>query len=612
MKFHKIFLITLFTGIFLSQMTIFAEEALLTGLKKTHPLLLIQDHSWNKIKVDRKTNPMLDKILNRTEQESKYILTQKILVYEMKGKRLLTVSRNAIKRIIYLIVSYKTTEDPTTAIKYKQRAEDELLSIAQFPNWNPSHFLDVAEMTTAAAIGYDWLYEDLSEPIRKILKNAILEKAIKLGNDPFLPNTSWYQKEMNWNQVCFSGLALGALAIANEEPIESEKMLNQVYKNIKFGLIPYAPEGIYPEGPSYWSYGTTYQILLNESLKSALGTDWNLWNSKGFKLTAEYLLQITGPTLKYFNYSDGDEDPDIEPALYKMATELNNPDLLFFQNQLLDDALKNPKSWLSRFFPLLVIWSSDFQLKSEPKLDKNWIGNGQQPLAIFRSSWQSNALYLAIKGGSASLSHAHMDTGSFVLDRDGVRWAVDLGSQDYFSLESKNVDLWSRVQNSQRWDVFRINPLSHNTLSIGETHHHVQGAGKIIKFKLNAANPYVVLDLSTVFSEKTSEVKRRFSINNKKEVLISDLITGLKKNENIHWNWTTRASATLKKRNVTLSDSGQQLRLKLIEPKDAKWKVSKADPPPNDFDSKNPGVSLITIDYKSKGYSKTSIKVLIY
>lgn len=612
MKFYPILLIAIFIGLVLNQNEVFAENTLLEGLKKKHPLLLIEDNTWDKLNENKKNNPMLNKILSRVEEESKIILDKKPLFYEKKGKRLLSVSRDAVKRIISLIVTYKTSDNPKTAIKYKERAETELLTVAAFPDWNPTHFLDVAEMTTAVAIGYDWLYDDLSDSTRETLKTTILEKAIKQGNDPSLPNMFWYQKEMNWNQVCFAGLAMGALVIANEEPAEAEKMLAQVHENIQFGLKPYAPDGISPEGPSYWAYGTTYQILLNESLKTALGTDWDLWNSSGFKSTGEYLLQVTGPTLKYFNYSDGDEDPDVEPAIYKIAAELKNTDLLYFQNQLLGKVLKDSDSWLSRFFPLVTIWASDFQIKSEPKIANNWSGQGPQPLAIFRSSWKSNALYLAVKGGSASLSHAHMDAGSFVLDREGVRWALDLGAQEYFSLESKNVDLWSRTQSSQRWDVFRISPLSHNTLSIGRHTHQVSGSAKIIKFKPKEASPSVDLDLSTIYSDYASNVTRRFSILNQKNILISDSLTNLKKGENIHWNLTTRANVTVKKRIVTLSESGKKLRLKLIEPTDAIWKVNRADPPPHEYDAQNPGVSLVTIDYLSKGATKTSIKVLAY
>ena len=55
-----------------------------------------------------------------------------------------------------LSYGYRMTKDPAIL----KRAELELLAISKFSDWNPSHFLDVAEMTMAAAIGYDWLYSD--------------------------------------------------------------------------------------------------------------------------------------------------------------------------------------------------------------------------------------------------------------------------------------------------------------------------------------------------------------------------------------------------------------------------------------------------------------------
>jgi hypothetical protein len=37
---------------------------------------------------------------------------------------------------------------------YAKRAERELLAIARFSDWHPDEFLDVAELTTAVAVGY--------------------------------------------------------------------------------------------------------------------------------------------------------------------------------------------------------------------------------------------------------------------------------------------------------------------------------------------------------------------------------------------------------------------------------------------------------------------------
>ena len=100
--------------------------------------------------------------------------------------------------------------------RYSDRAEAEMLKAASFSDWNPSHFLDVAEMTAALAIGYDWLYPKLSETSRRTIRTAILEKGLKpsFGKE----HDAILNAPTNWNQVCHCGMAYGALAVAETEP----------------------------------------------------------------------------------------------------------------------------------------------------------------------------------------------------------------------------------------------------------------------------------------------------------------------------------------------------------------------------------------------------------
>jgi hypothetical protein len=45
---------------------------------------------------------------------------------------------------------------------------------------------------------------------------------------------------------------------------------------------------------------------------------------------------------------------------------------------------------------------------------------------VLRSGWDDpRATFVGIKAGRADDSHAHMDIGSFMLESDGARWAVD-------------------------------------------------------------------------------------------------------------------------------------------------------------------------------------------
>ena len=85
-------------------------------------------------------------------------------------------------------------------------------------------------------------------------------------------------------------------------------------------------------------------------------------------------------------------------------------------------------------------------------------------VALIRTGWdKGEGFYVGIKGGTASANHAHMDAGSFVFEAQGVRWAQDLGMQEYYSLEKEGVRLRNGDQDGQRWDVFRYNNFVHNT-----------------------------------------------------------------------------------------------------------------------------------------------------
>ena len=53
--------------------------------------------------------------------------------------------------------------------------------MCEFPDWNPSHFLDTAEMSNAVGVGYDWLYDYLDEPTRKKVREALITLGLKPG-----------------------------------------------------------------------------------------------------------------------------------------------------------------------------------------------------------------------------------------------------------------------------------------------------------------------------------------------------------------------------------------------------------------------------------------------
>jgi hypothetical protein len=592
-----------------------SDGDLLRNLKPHHPRLLVTDTTWQDLQTQRKQSPVLDRLLKKMEADGRTLLTEPPLTYKKTGVRLLAVSREAFHRIVLWSFDYRITKDEV----FKARAEQEMLAMAAFNDWNPTHFLDVAEMTAGMSLGYDWLYDTLSPECQATIRQAIIDKGLKAGDDPALPGIGWYKMAINWNQVCFGGLTLGALAVADAEPGIASKMLREVRANNPNGMTEYVPKGVYPEGPSYWNYGTTYEVILISALESALGTDWGISESPGFLSTAEYPLETTGPTGLAFNYSDGAEKVKIEPPLFWFARKLQRPDILYYQHALLQGYLDNlnpPKAGSNSdgFLPVLTIWASpgDLDNQNPPSRPLAWLGVGPNPLAIFRSSWSDpDALFLAVKGGSASLNHGHMDAGAFVLDADGVRWARMLGSQDYYSLESKGVKLWDFAQDGGRWTVFRLNNLSQSTLTINGKPHDVAGNAPIIRFSGDSAKPHAVIDLSPVFAGQAQKVVRGFKLLPNRRVLIRDEISGLQPGDEVRWAFVTGATVILNGRHATLQQQGKSLQIALATPADGKFEVIPADPPADGFNAPNPGVSILIAKLHPSQAGKLLIQVLI-
>ena len=80
---------------------------------------------------------------------------------------MLSISREYLKRIVTLSLAYRIFEQD----KYSDEAIDQMVYACSYPDWNPQHFLDVAEMTAAMAIGYDWNFYHMNLRERETIRN---------------------------------------------------------------------------------------------------------------------------------------------------------------------------------------------------------------------------------------------------------------------------------------------------------------------------------------------------------------------------------------------------------------------------------------------------------
>jgi hypothetical protein len=221
-----------------------------------HPRLFATAGDFKQVRQQIKTDARVQQMWGEVQKKADSYLEAKPVERIKTGRRLLGVSREALARILALGMAYQITGEQA----YLDRGRLTLETIAEFSDWNPSHFLDVAEMSAALAIGYDWLYDGLSPELRKKLRKALIEKGFK----PSFDKKQWWARGgNNWNPVCHGGLTLGALAILEDEPQWAERIVTRAIDGVPVAMkASYAPSGTYPEGPSYWVYGTSYNVLL--------------------------------------------------------------------------------------------------------------------------------------------------------------------------------------------------------------------------------------------------------------------------------------------------------------------------------------------------------------
>lgn len=560
----------------------------LADLKRPHPRLLLlkgeEKGLLQKIQSDKSLKNIHDAIL----AEGDRLINQPPVARVLIGRRLLDKSREALRRIFQLSYAYRITGDK----KYLQRAEQEMLAVAGFSDWNPSHFLDVAEMTMAVAIGYDWLYDDLSESSRQKIRETILKKGLEPS---YNKDYNWFlTAEHNWNQVCNAGMTFGALAIAEHEPELAERTLTRALGSIPKAMEPYGPDGGYPEGFGYWEYGTTFNVLFLSALEKALGTDYGLVQTPGFLKTAGFEQNIVGPQGLVHNWGDSGSKNGVSPALFWFAQKKNDPSLLWMQKKVVaEQSARNLVK--DRTLPALLIWGAGMNLDNvKPPQEKFWMGQGPSPVAMMRTSWTDpNALFVGFKAGSPSVNHAHMDAGSFVLDALGERWAMDFGPQDYNSLEQRGIQLFGREQDAERWDIFRYNNLVHSTLTIDGQYQRVKGYAKIDAFSSDPQDMSAVSDLSTIYDGLAVTVRRGIALRDSKYVVVRDEIKASAKDITLRWTLLTPAQVMIQDaKTVVLSQKGKTMYLTFDASTPVKIKTWSTVPT-HDYDAPNPGTTLV-------------------
>ena len=555
-----------------------SDDDPLRQLRAGHPRLILLDSDLDRLKALIRDNPLARRIYLDLEKESDRLLTTPVSEYKLVGPRLRAQTRRVLDRVSTLALMYRLTLREA----YQKRAVAELRAAANFRDWNPAIFPDTADMAHAFALGYDWLYNSLSPDDRALDSRRHSRQGARSG-DPDLPARQRLaarplQREYDLQRRYGAGRARHCRR--RDQPINDKcgAVLRNVFESLPHGLATYGVEGSWPEGMAYWESVTRYACAFFSALQTALGNDYGLSAFHGVDRAGRYRIHMTGPSGKVFNFADSTDEIGVSPEMFWMAKRFSMPPYAWSEQRALERSTHPDAYDLAWFDP-----NARAPQQQVPAWPLDAIFRGVD-IACFRSAWDDpNALYLAVKGGDNKDPHAHLDLGSFVLDAGGVRWAADLGPDDY--------DL-SGYFGRQRWSYYRTRTESHNTLLIDDQNQDLRAEARITRQEFAPDFSWVQIDLSRANAGKVKQWTRRFALAQRQAVLIGDSVRSDQPVEVI-WGMMTDAEISVSGQTATLRKNGWNLAAEIHSPRHAVFDVAplRSAPP----QAPNPGFHKLIV-----------------
>ncbi|MDE6251903.1 MAG: heparinase II/III family protein [Lachnospiraceae bacterium] len=464
-------------------------------------------------------------------------------------------------------------------------------SLSKFKDWNPSHFLDVGEMSYIFGLGYDWTYDAMTKKQRDKYADILIKKGIEVGNQYLKSYPGQQRYKNNWSAVNFSGIGVASIAVFEKDPELCGKQIADASRFIPVFINQMAPEGGFSEGMTYWNLSWRFISYLTSSMKTTFGDDYGITDTDGAKQSMLFPIYMKSPisTAENFStYNFGDtiiSGKGIDASLIWMCdnymddgdflntskiitwykttytrrdrySEANAQEMLWFPSLLskCGTKLKAPskvtdsdlKKWglheNKTFFYSNKI-TDKMLAKYELVSDGVSFGKGERVNIITYggSFTEKNSVYFATKDSNTNSAHRDMDAGSFIYDALGTRWVTDWGKVKYDSNRFKYY-----VKRAEGHSTIVINPSSEEDQN-NSVEDGVSGTSVISKkdTKLNGKGGHIIYDMSNSYNVKKksdgtltrnkNSVKRGFKLlESGKRLLIQDEIQ-LDNASDIYW-----------------------------------------------------------------------------
>lgn len=569
-------------------------------LRPGHPRLILLDEELPRLRAFVRDDPRGQAWYATIQANAQQLADRPVRIHELPdGRRLLSISRDVLNRMYHWGLLYRLEGDR----KWLDRAYLEMAAVSAFPDWNPNHYLDTAEMMHAMAIGYDWFYRDLSEEQRKVVREGLWQHGLRLSYAAYMGlegegSQGWKGVENNWNFVCNGGSSLAAMALLDELPEPCGEILHAAFQYIQIPLSHFEPDGAWWEGMGYWGYSMRYVLSYLRGMETAFGTDFGFIDAlrgKGFSMAGDFPVYLTSPTNGFFNFADsGSGGSGYEHwGLFYLAARFRNPLYLGFQEARARGSVED------------LLYYEPFESKlamQDVALDKYF---RVTEVVTMRSSWTDpNGLFVGVKGGRNGIAHAHQDLGSFAFYGLGEKWIMDLGTEGQ-TYQSHKHHLSHSV-------FYRIREEGHNTLVLDPgpgLSQSTRGDAKITRFETSPEDVFAIADLTDAYRGKVVSASRGYRLFAQRRALLIQDEVKPKQETDLWWfaHGNTGTSMVLDDtgRAATLERNGKLCRAYLLAPADATLTVMDARPLPTspdpDIQQQNKGIKKLAVHLPKTG-----------
>ena len=234
---------------------------------------------------------------------------------------------------------------------------------------------------------------------------------------------------------------MGAALAMDLEPNALQQLLALSEQHLRVFLDGFSTVGSCLEGITYWEYGFGWFILLNQQLEGSSGGQRSLLVSQEERIRA---IARFGPAMllsdgQLVNFADSRLDMPPRPSLLMLlGRRLNVPECsaagVRLYQQLLDQGmnLHGQRCDLLYLTRMLMEAPSGEALTAVKQPDgDDWIDRDAGLVVVRRFDRLGRCWELAVKGGNNDEPHNHNDCGSFLLNVDGKRLAIELGAPEY-------------------------------------------------------------------------------------------------------------------------------------------------------------------------------------